>query len=291
MARSSHLPPPRRSVLGGFIAVIVAVLVFISGLAVSAAGVIDALLADWNASVTGTLTVQIPGTGPEAEKSAAAVLTSVRTVPGVKRAELVPREKTQSLLKPWLSDEKLIADLPLPALIDVELSEPAALTVSRVIAAVKAAAADAVVDDHRVWLNRIADFASALGYIAFLLIGLSLGALTLTVTFATRASLTEYTNVIEVLHLVGARDRYIASQFSWRALYQAFWGGAIGLAAFAPALFGVGWLARRIDPGVLPPLSLPLPFWIALGALPFAAALIAYFAALMTVRRSLAAMV
>ena len=76
-----------------------------------------------------------------------------------------------------------------------------------------------------------------------------------------------------------------------RALRQTLWGGALGLIAFAPALAGVAWLARRIDVGVLPPVTLPLPYWIGLCMLPPTAALIAYVAAMMTVRRSLSGMV
>lgn len=287
----SALPSPRQSTMGHFIAGIVAVLVFISGIAVTAAGSIGGLLETWNASVTGTLTVQIPGPAAEADKIAASVLQAVQTLDGVKQAHIVPRAQSQELLKPWLGDAQLIADLPLPALLDVELAAPSAQSIARVTAAVNAAAPKALVDDHRIWLNRIAEFASALSYIAFALIGLSLAALTLTVIFATRASLTEYTTVIEVLHLVGARDSYIASQFSWRAVRQALWGGLIGLIVFAPALLGLSWFAKRIDPGILPPLTLPLPYWIGLAVLPLAAAVIAYSAARATVGRVLRAMV
>ncbi|MBL8643053.1 MAG: cell division protein [Rhodospirillaceae bacterium] len=287
----SDLPTPRQSTMGHFIAGIVAVLVFISGIAVSAAGSIGGLLDTWNASVTGTLTVQVPGEAKAADKLAESVRDALLKTEGVKRAGVVPRAQAQALLRPWLGDAKLIADLPLPALVDVELAAPSTLTLERVDAAVKAVAPAAIIDDHRVWLNRIAEFAQALGYIAFILIGLALAALTLTVVFATRASLTEYTQTIEVLHLVGARDGYIASQFSWRAVRQALWGGVIGLLAFAPTLLALSWFARRIDPGVLPPISLPLPYWGGLAALPVAAAVIAFVAARATVARALRAMV
>ncbi len=287
----SALPSPHQSTMGNFIAGIVAVLVFISGIALTGAGSIAALLDSWNTSVTGTLTVQVPGDPASADKAAAAVLNATLKVEGVKRASIVPRAQAQELLKPWLGDTKLIADLPLPALLDVELSAPSTQSIERVTAAVKQAAPNALIDDHRIWLNRIAEFATALSYIAFALIGLSLAALTLTVIFATRASLTEYTQVIEVLHLVGARDSYVAAQFSWRAVRQALWGGLIGLIVFAPALLALSWFAKRIDPGILPALTLPLPYWAALVALPIAAATIAYVAARATVGRALGEMV
>lgn len=287
----SALPSPRQSSMGNFIAGIVAVLVFISGIAVTAAGSIGSLLDTWNTSVTGTLTVQIPGTAATADTAATAVRDAALKIDGVKRAAIVPRAQAQELLKPWLGDAQLIADLPLPALVDIELTAPSAQAIQRVTDAVKTASPAAIIDDHRVWLNRIAEFASALSYMAYALIGLSLAALTLTVVFATRASLTEYTQVIGVLHLVGARDSYVASQFSWRAVRQALWGGVIGLIVFAPALLALSWFAKRIDPGILPPMTLPLPYWIGLAVLPIAAAIIAFVAARTTVHGALRAMV
>jgi cell division transport system permease protein len=291
MARPSALPSARTSAMGGFISGIVAVLVFISGIALTAAGTVGGLLQTWNTSVTGTMTVQISGTAAESAKAVQAVIATARASADVSRAEAVARERMQELLKPWLGDDKLIADLPLPALIDIELRTPTPDAVARVSAAIKTAAPSAVIDDHRAWLNRIADLAVGLSTIAFSLIGMSLAALALTVIFATRASLTEHVQVIEVLHLVGARDGYIASQFSWRAVRQTLWGGVIGLLAFAPALGALAWLAQRIDAGILPPLTLPMPYWAGLAALPLMAAIIAFVVARLTVRRALAAMV
>jgi len=291
MSLRSDLPSLRQSSMGGFITGIVAVLVFISGIAVTTAGSIGGLLETWNTSVTGTLTVQVPGESGPAQKSAASIVAAAQNTGVVKRAEIVPNDRVRELLKPWLGDTKLINDLPLPVLIDIELAAPSLETTERVTTAIKVADANAVIDDHRVWLNRIAEFATALSYIAYALIGLSLGALTLTVVFATRASMTEYVQVIEVLHLVGARDGYVAGQFSWRAVRQALWGGVIGLAVFAPAFAALAWFARRIDPGILPPLTLPLAAWAGLVLLPVAAAMIAYLAALVTVRRALSELV
>jgi cell division transport system permease protein len=291
MAVGSFLPPLRRSMMGGFLTGIVAVLVFISGIALTAAGSIGALVDTWNASVTGTLTVQIAGQPTASAAKATAVIEALRKLPEVKRADVIAQSHIQALLKPWLNDEKLIADLPLPALIDVELSAPSADAVSKATAAIKAIVGDAVIDDHRVWLNRIADFALGLSYVALALMAMALGALILTVIFATRASLTEYVHVIEVLHLVGAHDAHIASQFSWRAMRQTLWGGALGLMAFAPALGALAWLAGRIDAGILPPLTLPPPYWIGLCLLPPIAGIIAYVAAMATVRRALSNMI
>jgi cell division transport system permease protein len=291
MTTASFLPPTQRSMMGGFLTGIVAVLIFISGIALTTTASIGTLVSHWNASVSGTLTVQVPGASQTTKPKVDAILEALRKTPEIKHAELISADRMQALLKPWLGDEKLIADLPLPALIDVVLATPNTQSLAKAAAVITQIAPEAVIDDHRVWLNRIADFAQGLGYVAIALMVMAVGALVLTVVFATRASLTEYVSVIEVLHLVGARDRHIASQFSWRAMRQTLWGGALGLLAFAPALMTVIWLSRQIEASVLPQVALPVSYWVALAALPLIAGIISFVVALSTVRRALAAMV
>jgi cell division transport system permease protein len=277
--------------MSGFVAGVVAVLMFVSGIAGTGAAYIDALLASWTASVTGTLTVQIAPDARSGQNQVEAVLTAVRGLPEVARAEVLAAERVRDLLKPWLGDERLIADLPLPTLIDVHLRTPTAEGAAKVAAAVTAAAPEAAIDDHRVWLSRVVDFARGLGAIAVALIALAVAATTFTVILATRASLTEHMQVIEVLHLIGAHDGYIAGQYARRAVRQVVWGTVIGLTAFAPALAAVAWLAGRVDESILPRVSLTLEYWAALAALPILAGAIAYIAALVTVRRALRSMV
>ena len=282
--------PLRRDASGRFVTWLVMVLVFMASLAVTVNSYVGVLLDDWNRSVSGTLTVQIPyGEGGEKATSIAAAraLDILKRLPAVARAEIVPRAKVTALLEPWLGDIKAIGDLPLPALIDVEMrfEDPAAVTA--VTTSVKSAVPGAVVDDHRVWLSRVMGLAQGFAVIAVTIMVLVTGALGLTIVFATRASLAEFAQVIDVLHVVGAKDGYVAGQFARRALRQGVLGGAAGLVLYAPALALVGYLASRVDPEILPHAPLPLAHWLALIALPFAAGLLAMVTANITVRRAL----
>ena len=57
---------------------------------------------------------------------------------------------------------------------------------------------------------------------------LVLAATVLSVTFATRAAIATNRPVIEVLHLIGARDRFIAGHFPRHFLRLRLQGGLIG---------------------------------------------------------------
>ena len=287
--------PIQKNTASSFIQWLVMVLVFMAAIAATVNAYTGSLLAHWNRSVTGTLTVQVPAPMERSSKpndvpkEVAAVLGVLKIHPDVERGEAVPRAKVVALLEPWLGSGDAVSDLPLPALVDVAL-KPGTDTRS-VTDAIMKAAPTALVDDHRVWLNRVGNLAEGVGMIALALMGIIAAALGLTVIFATRASLAEFRDVIEVLHLVGARDDDIAGQFARRALGQATAGGLLGLALYAPALGVIALLARRVDTSVLPNVGLPIAHWALLASLPIVAGLLAMGAAHVTVRRALRTMV
>ncbi len=283
--------PLRGGGSGRFVGSLVMVLVFIAAFAVTVSAYVGALIGDWNRGVSGTLTVQVPvAAGSASDAQVAKALDVLSRHPAVAGATLVPRAKVDELLKPWIGDG-VMSDLPLPALIDVEMRDAAPAAVAAVEASVKAAAPAAVIDDHRVWLDRVAGLARGIGAVAAAIIVLVTAALALTIIFATRASLTEFAQVIEILHVVGAKDGYVAGQFARRALVQAFLGGVAGLALYAPALGFVAILASRVDPEILPAVHLPPLHWAALALLPAVAGILAMLSANITVRRALSSKV
>jgi cell division transport system permease protein len=82
----------------------------------------------------------------------------------------------------------------------------------------------------------------------FALLALVLAATVLSVSFATRGAVSANRAVVEVLHLVGARDDFIASTFQRHFLAVGVQAGLIGGAA-AALLFAIGnFLPRFLAP-------------------------------------------
>ena len=104
---------------------------------------------------------------------------------------------------------------------------------------------------------------------------------------ATRTGLAVHREAIEVRHLIGAQDGYIAGQFAARALVLGLKGGLIGLALGLPALFGLGTLGTSLASAVLPELSVGIQHWVAVLVLPLIVAVIAMLTARLTVMRTL----
>ena len=60
------------------------------------------------------------------------------------------------------------------------------------------------------------------------------------VIFAARAVLEANRNVVEVLHIAGADDNFIASQINRRFMSTGLWAGVIGLVGGVLTFFGLG---------------------------------------------------
>jgi len=89
-----------------------------------------------------------------------------------------------------------------------------------------------------------------------------------TVVFVTRTGLDVHRRVIDIVHLVGATDGYIAGQFQANALTLGLLGGIGGLALAGLTLVIVAALLSGIDENLLPPLSLAPGQWALLASLP-----------------------
>jgi cell division transport system permease protein len=107
------------------------------------------------------------------------------------------------------------------------------------------------------------------------------------VGFAVRTGLAIHRDVVEVLHLIGARDSYIARQFASHAFRSTLKGGIIGLAAAVSLVAALAEGRGALGPLPLPEVKLTAVAWAIIAAVPLAAAAFARLAALATVHRQL----
>lgn len=275
-----------------FLPWIIALMVYLAGLALAGTLVLQAALVHWNQSLTGTLTVQVPPPDPGTPDPLPGVLALLRGTPGVVSAEALSRAATAKLIEPWLGTALTPDELALPRLIDLRIDTAAPPDLAALRQRLAAAAPEASLDDHRLWLDRLAQLVLSIEATALAIVALIAGAAVLTVVFTTRAGLAVHHGVVEVLHLIGARDGYIAAQFQRQALELGLRGGLVGLLLTVATLLGIGHAGAATalfgeDVRLLPALRLAGWQWPLLAALPFAAAFIAMLTARLTVLRAL----
>ena len=278
-----------------FLPWLVALMVFMASMAVAGAFVISGVIDRWDQDVSGTLTVQVlPAGGEQAEAATDErvhlAVEIMRKVPGVLMVKAFDKKRTLALLEPWLGGTDVVQDLPLPRLIDVSIDPNVRIDLSEVAERLSRAVPGASLDDHRIWLSRLINLSRTIQWLAIVVVVL-IGAVTsATVVYGTRTGMAVHHGIIEVLHLIGAHDDYIARQFADRAFALGIAGGLMGLGMALPALTAIGWSARRLEGGFLPSLNLPLLGYVTIGLLPLAAAGLAMLTARLTVHGTLSRM-
>ncbi len=194
----------------------------------------------WTGELAAAATVQVrAGSGETPAEAAARAAEALAGAPGVVEARALPRADAVKLLEPWFGQGGVPDDLPVPQLVAVDLDRRAPASAPVLERALKAAGVDADVDDGRRWrgdIQRAARGVAAGAVAAALLVAAAAAAVA---AYATRAGLAARRELVEVLHLVGARPGYVAGLFQRRFAWLAFRGGAYGAAA-AAALLALG---------------------------------------------------
>jgi cell division transport system permease protein len=223
---------PHQSIGGRALVAVIAIMTFLASLTTGAVMLVRANSADWQTEVLREVTIQIrPAEDRDLEAAVRTAADIARGFPGVSEVRPYSKEESGRLLEPWLGSGLALDDLPVPRVIVVKLSQSEQLDIAGLRKALTDKIPGASVDDHRGWIDRmraIADFVVVGGIIV---LGLVIAVTILCVNFATRGAMAANRPVIEVLHYVGAQDRFIAGQFQRHFLWLGLKGGAIGGAA------------------------------------------------------------
>lgn len=265
---------------------VVCALCFLAALAALSAKSTYGAAASWTAEVEGELTVSLPGIDRRAATDATEIIAATDDVI---EARLLTKEDIDALLEPNFGSRGLPSDLPLPQLVAVR-ADPAAENVGPNISRrLTEAGFASAVDEHASWERDIRRVLGIGRWIALTAVALLAATAVAVIAFATHAALLARRDIVEVLHLSGARDRFIASLFERR-----FW--VLGLrAGAAGALIALGAAALMIflaqstgtRSGLLPKLSLDFFDLLILVLTPVFAGVASRFAARFTVMRNL----
>ena len=215
------------------------------------------------------------------------MLVGLKRLAAVKTAQAVPEAQLNALLAPWLGNEALDNDLPIPALIDVELKRTGADDIAVVRELVAMIAPAARVDQQAKWLQPLADLLKSLTWLALGLVTLMTIATSAAVVLAARAALNTHRATIDVLHLLGSSDNQIAGLFQRRIALDALFGGFAGLLLALVVMLLIGERMRALGSELLGSASLGWGGWALLFLLPLIGVALSTVSARITVLRAL----
>ena len=268
---------------------IIAIMMFVTVLAAAAGLGLGAAVQSMRADLAGRASVQVVEADAQARAALAArTLQALRAAPDVRAADPVDPVVLADQLRPWLGEEAMNGDLPVPALIDVLLkpgdADPKIDRLRRLLADLSPKLR---IEPHAAFLTPLAGLLSALGWLALGAVLLMMLATAAVVVLAARGAHDSHRGTIDVLHLMGSTDVQIARLFQRRIGLDALMGGALGFAFAILVILLIGLRLAATGSDLLAAIALPMRDWLILVALPIAGVLLATLTARWTVLRAL----
>jgi cell division transport system permease protein len=249
-ANTRNISPivPRATISGRALIAVVAIMTFLASITTGAVLLVHASAAEWQSDIASEVTIQVrPAQGRDLERDVRTVVETVRGTPGILDVRAFTDQESGKLLEPWLGTGLSLNDLPVPRVIVARITPGETTDLVAMRQRLAQAVPSASLDDHRAWIERMRTMTNATVFAGLGILALVILATIISVSFATRGAMAANRPIIEVLHFVGAGDRYIANRFLRHFLRLGLEGGLIGVGA-AMLLFGFaesigGWFA------------------------------------------------
>ncbi len=281
---------PRDLSTAGSLPWVIGVMVYLVFMALSFGLSLNNSVSSWRQDVANTITVEIspsPEFEASADQRAETLVTLLRTTAGVTDASIIDADAIGALLEPWFGTGDLVAELNVPRLIDVTLNDQGVELLDDITRIIQEEVEGVSVDTHQEWLADLVKFARSIQLIAAVVIAMLILSTVSLVVLATRGSLATHHDVVELLHLIGARDNFIARTFQNHYMSVGIRGGIIGVLLGGLTIFGLLLYLPQLEGSLLPSIRLSLVQILFLSGLPILASALTTITARITVLRTL----
>ncbi len=287
---AARLLPKTR--FGGPIPWVIAILIALVVIAAAGGLALRNLAENARADLSDAVTVQIIEANPAArEERAQAAASALANQPLVRSLRVVPEDELTALIEPWLGASAGSEDVPIPALIDIELTRSAnAEQIAAIQAALDRAVPGTKVDAQSSWLRPVYSALAALQWLALALIALVAIATAGAVWLAARSAFANHKETVEILHLLGGTDRQITRVFQRTVTLEALFGAFLGAGLGAVIVWLLGQQFAALDSGMIGGATLSLSDWLIIAAIPLAGVILAMVTARITISLALRAM-
>ena len=241
----------------------------------------------WGAQIEGDITVVMRAT---ARRTAEQAADQTARLANVYEARVLSREEDEALLEPSLGPGGMPDGLPIPMLMAVQADMAVGDPSDDINQILDGLGIDGDVAGNAGYADNVRGALGVLRLVAISIVALLSATAIAVIAFATHAALLARRDIVDVLHLSGAEERYIAGLFErrfWILALQAGMGGAVAALMVTALIVFTGSGSQGVESQLLPRLS--LDFWdiVILLVTPIVAGLAARMAAILTVLASL----
>jgi len=276
-----------------FLRVIVAVSVFL--FAITLAGVlgINTMFENSKKQVVSNFTVQVLPL-PDYEDSRKDLLNIVSFLehyPDVTQVITLSDGELRALLEPWLGNNVDLEMLPIPKLLDVKIQNAKHFDYKELAVRLSEISPQASINDHNLWLTRLLKFINSLKTLAVTVLILVALATVAAIVYAVKTGLNVHREIIQILHIMGAADEYIAMNYVKQISLMSAVAGIIGTMLAVPAIWVIGDMAKGIEAGIFNSVTFGVESWLIILLLPLVTTILTAITSYVTVIKTLKRMV
>ncbi|MFA7276011.1 MAG: FtsX-like permease family protein [Pseudobdellovibrionaceae bacterium] len=244
-AKSAHkYDIPLHNRLGTeFLVMLVALMTSLSLLAALGGITLGHLTYKWTSGLENSLTIEIPHSA-EALSRAEHLSETLRKTQHVKNATIIGKKDMSRLLEPWLgNNEDMLAEIPLPVLVSLEIDERSDDVMKDITSLTRKISPEARLDTHEEWLSSLVKLTGTLRYVSYFVFALIVAVTGVVVAGAVRARMAIHQKELQLLHVMGASDGYIAHQFVRYVFWQAGKGASLGVIIGAVLIVALAYVS------------------------------------------------
>ncbi|MFM7085109.1 MAG: cell division protein FtsX [Hyphomicrobium sp.] len=240
---------PAGSVTSKSLTLVISIMCFLACLTAVAVYMVNQSANAWLKDLSSEITVQIEQRGNETDNILSEATDYLKGVKGIKLARPLSIEETTKLLEPWIGKSDSLNTLPIPRLIAIELDRKQSIDIEGMRKDLSQKFEGVYLDDHRQWQLQIRTLTRSLALGGITILLLMTAATTAIIVSATRSSMASNREIIEVLHFVGATDRFIAREFEKHFLRLGIRAGCVGALLAIIAFTSIPVIMQTIGEG------------------------------------------
>lgn len=275
-----------------FLICLVALMTFLLVISCAGAIILNDVTNRWSSGLENKLTIEISSETPDGflltadaiKKEAKKVKNALENDADIKKIEILSDQDVRELISPWIGSEATLDGVPLPALITLEIEKKTPQNIKKLQGKVTRASDNARLETHEDWLDDFLQLINNFKVLALCVTLLIFFTTTIAITTAMHTRLALCKEDVELLHLIGASDSYIAKQFLPHALIITLKGSMIGAIT---ALILTAFITHFSGTSMIPELKINITWYALLLLSPALLITIAVLTSYITLLRTL----
>ena len=249
------------------------------------------MLINWNNYLNNNITIQVlpniedKNPGKEIETRISKITEILKSTAGIKSYSVVSKDEAIKTLTPYLSN--INNDFLIPRMITIETSTIIPLNTNELKESLKDYSKNIKFTTYNSWMLDLQNSISGIQSLLSLIIIIILIATALTISFATKSGLNINKQVIEITHLFGATNKYIATSFSRQMMFITTIGGIVGYFIACIVIFIITNSAPIITNQAIININFTNKIYIYLLIIPILASIITKISAFITIHKEI----